>query len=70
MDELLDKKQACQALGGLGFTKFYELLKTGELTAVKIGNRTFCKSSEIQRYLSELSAYKPRISQRQGELDL
>ncbi len=58
MDELLDKNQACIALGGLGSTKFYELLKNKELFAVKIGRRTFCKRSEIQRYLSALSPYK------------
>jgi excisionase family DNA binding protein len=58
-EELLDKKQTCEALGGLGFTKFYDLLKNGQLQAVKIGKRTMVKRSEISRYLSTLQPYQP-----------
>jgi hypothetical protein len=38
-DELLDKDQAREALGGIGTTKFYQLLNKGELNAVKVGKR-------------------------------
>ena len=58
-DELLDKKDACQILGGIGFTKFYDLLKKGQLQAVKIGKRTMVKRSEITRFQSTLQPYQP-----------
>lgn len=57
-DELLDKDQARESLGGIGSTKFYQLLNKGELNAVKIGKRLMLRRSEINRYISELPPYK------------
>ncbi len=57
-DELLDKDQARKVLGGIGNTKFYQLLASGEVAACKIGRRTFCRRSELERYLASLPAYK------------
>ena len=43
-------------LGNIGHTKFYELLSSGQLKAVKIGNRTFITDDEIDRYVEALKA--------------
>jgi excisionase family DNA binding protein len=57
-DKLCAKEEACKDLGGIGFTKFYALLKNGDLRAVKMGNRTMVRRSEINRYLSTLQPYQ------------
>lgn len=57
-DELCDKPKTREILGGIGSTKLHQLLASGELSAVKIGRRTFCRRSELDRYLSSLPAYK------------
>jgi hypothetical protein len=38
-------------------TKTYELLKTGQLRAVKIGKLTFIPYAEAQRWASSLPSY-------------
>ncbi len=58
-DELLDKSEARKALGGIGITKFYELLNSGQLKGLKIGKRLMIRRSEIIRCISTLPAYKP-----------
>ncbi|GGZ21604.1 helix-turn-helix domain-containing protein [Asticcacaulis endophyticus] len=44
---------------GLSKTRFYELLKRGDLTARKAGRRTLIAFSDLQAYLASLPAYKP-----------
>lgn len=44
--------EACRRLG-IGRTALYELLKTGELKAFKIGSRTLIAESELQRFIAE-----------------
>jgi excisionase family DNA binding protein len=44
--------QACQRLS-IGRTAMYELLKTGEVRAIKVGNRTLIPESELQRFIAE-----------------
>ena len=61
-DELLDKNQAREALGGIGNTKFYSLLNEQKLAAVKVGKRLMVRRSEINRYISSLPAYLPETS--------
>lgn len=56
-DHLYDATETRQALGKIGLTKFYELLKSGQLKAVKVGRRTFCRGRDIQDYLDGLQAY-------------
>lgn len=41
-------QDACYALG-IGRTSFYELVKTGELTLIKIAGRTLVPRSELER---------------------
>jgi excisionase family DNA binding protein len=43
------------ALGGSGRTKVYELIKDRELTAVKIGRRTFVTHASIEAYVDRLT---------------
>ena len=46
------------AMLGIGRTKLYELLGTGELQAVKIGRRTFIPSQNLEDLLLRLPAYR------------
>lgn len=43
-----------QALGGLGRTKVYELITSGELRTVKIGRRRFVPASAVEEYVARL----------------
>jgi excisionase family DNA binding protein len=45
---------AGKALGGLGRTKIYELITSGQLRTVKIGRRRFVPASAIEEYVAEL----------------
>jgi excisionase family DNA binding protein len=56
-DKLLNKDEARQALGGIGLTKFYQLLNEGDLEAVKIGKRLMIRRSEVDRYIASLPQY-------------
>jgi excisionase family DNA binding protein len=47
--------QACARLG-IGRTAFYELLKSGEIRAIKVGTRTLVPESELQRFIAERMA--------------
>ncbi|RBY92948.1 helix-turn-helix domain-containing protein [Blastococcus sp. TF02A-30] len=42
------------ALGGLGRTKVYELITSGELRTVKIGRRRFVPASAVEEYVARL----------------
>jgi excisionase family DNA binding protein len=43
-----------QALGGLGRTKVYELITSGQLRTVKIGRRRFVPASAVEEYVARL----------------
>lgn len=45
---------AGKALGGLGRTKVYELISSGELRTVKIGRRRFVPASAVEEYVARL----------------
>lgn len=45
---------AGKALGGLGRTKVYELITSGELRTVKIGRRRFVPASAVEEYVARL----------------
>lgn len=47
--------EAQKALGGLGLTKTYELIKRGQLTKVNIGRRSFVTVRSITEYVERLA---------------
>lgn len=53
---LHDVETTCRVLGGIGRSKLFELIKAGEIRAVKIGKRTFVAQAEIERFVAELTA--------------
>lgn len=44
----------CDAVG-IGATKFYELVKAGEIKTVKCGKRTLVTADEAERFVASLS---------------
>lgn len=47
---------AAKALGGLGRTTMYELIKSGELPSVTIGRRRFVAVRDIDEYVDQRRA--------------
>ena len=45
-----------EILGGIGHTKFYEEVRAGKITLVKIGKRSFVTDDELGRYVEALKA--------------
>jgi excisionase family DNA binding protein len=43
--------EACEFLGGIGVTKFYELVRRGDLPIVKIGRRSVVLLDDLEDYL-------------------
>ena len=59
VDPLIDCKQARRLLGGIGKTKFYDLVRAGELpAATKLGRRSLWRQSEILAYIDRLTDAK------------
>lgn len=46
---------------GIGKTKIYALLKSGELSARKIGRRTVIPAEAAQRWAESLPGYRPSV---------
>ncbi len=57
-ETLYGEKAAREILGGIGHTTFYKLLRDGDLKGVKIGKRRFIRSTELDRFISELPREK------------
>ena len=53
-DKLNDIEGTQRKLGGLGRTRVFDLIGTGELKSVKIGRRRFVPDSAIQEYIESL----------------
>jgi excisionase family DNA binding protein len=51
---LLDEPEARRELGGIGRTKYYQLITTGELRSVRIGRRRFVPAAAIDEYVARL----------------
>jgi excisionase family DNA binding protein len=49
--------QEAKTILGVGTTKFYQLLNSGDLHARKIGKRTIILRSDLDDFLSNLEAY-------------
>lgn len=52
---LVPYDDAMHMLGGIGRTKFYELIQDGELDQVKIGRRGFITAKSLAAYVDRLS---------------
>ncbi len=50
--------EACAATG-LGRTKIYQLLNSGEIRAHKIGKRTIILKDDLDAFLNSLETYTP-----------
>ncbi|MCB2082233.1 MAG: helix-turn-helix domain-containing protein [Hyphomicrobiales bacterium] len=44
----------------IGRTTGYKILNSGEIKAIKIGNKTYISREEDERYINSLPAYMPR----------
>lgn len=53
--EALSTEDACAALGGLGKTKLYELLKQHKLRRLKCGRRTLILVGDVKALLAHLA---------------
>jgi excisionase family DNA binding protein len=51
---LLNIGELRSCLGGIGTTKVYELVKSGELSPVHIGRRTFFRQSDVEAFIAGL----------------
>lgn len=51
-DRLYDEAEGRERLGNLGRTKYFELLKDGQLRSVKVGRRRMVPQSEIDRFIA------------------
>ncbi len=51
--------EVCSALGGLGRTKIYSYISSGQLKVVKVGARTLITSEELRRFATQLGAGDP-----------
>lgn len=49
--------QEVQSATGLGRTKIYQLAKSGELKARKIGKRTIILRDDLEAFLNSLESY-------------
>jgi excisionase family DNA binding protein len=58
-DSLLDVPEATRLLG-VSRSSLFELLRTGQLPAVKLGRRTLIRSSELRRFIANLTAAEYR----------
>lgn len=47
--------ECCQALGGIGATTLYDLIKRGELDKVNIGRRGFVTAKSLAAYVDRLA---------------
>lgn len=54
--DLLTIPEFCEAIG-IGRSFVYTLLKRGDLTAIKIGRRTFIKREAVANWLGSLDNY-------------
>ena len=56
VDPLIDLDEARELLGGIGRTKFYDLIQLGELPKpAKLGSRSFWRRSRILAYIDRVT---------------
>lgn len=57
--------EAQDALGGMGRSTVYELIKAGEIAVVKVGRRTYIAHDELLRYVQALTEVSTEDNPRQ-----
>lgn len=67
MDRVLYSIREFRELTGIGRTQIYELLKHGDLEAVKVGKRTFITAAQVEAWVKHLPKYRPTGATREGE---
>lgn len=65
MQLALSIEQALAATG-LGRTKLYEALKSGDLRAKKLGTRTLILQSDLETFLAGLQSYPAKAPSPKG----
>lgn len=53
--KLFSVPEARQVLGGIGHTKFYDLVKGRKISLVHIGRRSFVTGAELARFIDGLN---------------
>jgi excisionase family DNA binding protein len=53
---LCDEAYCRDYLGGIGRTKWYELIGSGELPSVRLGRRRLVRHAELDRFIERLAA--------------
>lgn len=66
--ELLSISDFCEATN-LGRTHVYELLKRGEVRAIKIGRRTFIRREDTQAWIAGLVEYPVSLKGEGGHAE-
>lgn len=54
MVRLVPVAEAREILGGIGVTKFYELVAAGDVQVVKIGRRSFVPSESLDQFIAKV----------------
>jgi len=57
MEALSLSVQEASQMAGVGLTKLYQLINSGELKARKLGKRTFVLKSDLEDFLNNLDSY-------------
>ncbi len=55
--------EEARAATGLGRTKLYQLINSGELKARKIGKRTIILKTDLENFLSGLESYDSKAEE-------
>jgi len=64
MQLALTIEETCVATG-LGKTKLYEHIGSGQLKARKVGKRTLILKADLEEFLDNLQAYQPKQQEEQ-----
>ena len=54
--------EARRQLGRIGSTAFYEAVKRHRIELVRLGGRSLCPTSELERVVAELRAVRPSVA--------
>jgi excisionase family DNA binding protein len=67
MDKITYSIDEVLGISGLGRTKIYELLKSGELPARKLGKRTLILGADLNAFLTGLQSYPTQQNSTRGQ---